>query len=48
MKDKNDKATCGRNYGYQGKFDMSKCDDVVRSWAIPILQDSPTFNTYKE
>lgn len=43
-----DKASCGRNCEYQGKMDLSKCDTVVRSWAIPMLPESPTFSSYKE
>lgn len=41
-----DKATCGKNCSFEGKLDMSKCDVVVRSWKIPFLPDSPTFESF--
>jgi hypothetical protein len=46
MRDKEDKASCGRSCEHDGKIDMSRCETVVRSWFIPVLPDSPTFDSY--
>ncbi len=48
IKDTIDKVSCGRQCEFEGQLDMSKCDLVVRSWAVPLFPDSPTFDTYKE
>lgn len=48
IKGSEEKAACSRNCEFEGKYNMSKCDLVVRSWFIPLISDSPTFNSYKE